>query len=420
MNSTVAKRRTESDRFGELELQADALWGIQTARSIENLSFSGKPLSSYVEFIQSLAQVKRAAAAVNHEIGLIDDQTAEAIIYACDELIAGNFCDQFPVDMLHGGGGIAFNMNVNEVISNLANQYVGSEVGRYKPVEIKMHINASQSTADVCHTAFRLTVLKMHAKLDRNLGFMIEVLDEQATKLLPVKTIARTCLQDAMPVSLGELFGAYAALVRRRRLELGQAISSIKAINLGGTVIGCGHSASDEYRGLIVSTLSKLTGSELRHRDNLFDAAENVDDLAQVSTQLEHLAQALLKIARDLRLLSSGPQTGFSELILPRVQEGSSFFSAKNNPVVPETVMSCCFQVFGLNRTTQAAIEHAELYLNVFESVAATSIFDAIKMLGETVEQFTNRCLSQLEANVDRCALYASLAASNNEERLKE
>jgi len=403
---TNSKTRIESDRFGECEIPEDALWGVQTQRSVDNLSFSSKQLSEYNELVFSFMLVKKAAAEANQKAGILSEEISSQICSACDEILNGQHLDQFPVDMLHGGGGIAFNMNVNEVISNLANRRSSSNL-----VQAKEHVNASQSTADVCHTAFRLSVLDLHERLDAGLNSMISVLTDKGEKLLPIKTIARTCLQDAMPVSLGELFRAYAAMISRRRRELQRAIEELKAINLGGTVIGSSDSAPVDYRKAVVPILSSLAGRELNLRENLFDAAENVDDLAVVSSQLEHLAQSLLKIASDLRLLSSGPEAGFAELVLPRVQEGSSFFTAKNNPVIPETVINCCFQIFGMNRTVQAAIEHAELYLNVFESVAATNTLDAQRLLTEAIGLFTERCLSGIEANKERCAEYAGIAS---------
>ncbi len=402
-----SKARIESDRFGTCAIPPDTLWGIQTARSIENMSFSSKSLNQYPELIRNFLLVKKAAATANHSIGLLSDEVFRMICTASDEILSGNHLDQFPVDVLHGGGGIAFNVNLNEVIANLANIRAGTGGGADQPIHPKSHVNLSQSTADVCHTAFRLTLLDLYEPLKQQLYRMLDKLTASSLNLLPTTTIARTCLQDAMPVQLGELFGGYASLIRRGTIELDRAVDQLRSVNLGGTVIGSGDGASEEYRASIMPVLSKLVDKELSHRQNLYDAAQNMDDLARVSSELEHVAQSLSKIARDLRLLSSGPEAGFAEITLPLVQEGSSFFSKKNNPVIPETVINCCLQISGLNRASQGALEQAELYLNVFEPMAAINIIDSVKMLTRVSALFTDRCLSGLEANVEQCARHA-------------
>lgn len=409
------KPRIEKDRFGELTIPEGALFGIQTARAVSNLSFSSKKLSEYDALVRNLALVKKAAARVNRITGQIDDKLASAIEAACEEIIDGKHNDQFPVDMLHGGGGIAFNMNANEVIANLANLRVAnSPPGTYAPIDPKEHVNASQSTADVCHTAFRLAIHDRFQPLNNNLLVLAGQLEDSSSRFAGITTLARTCLQDAMPVAIGELFGGYAELIGRRGKEAERAVEQLNSINLGGTVIGTGDGAAPAYREKIVEALAELAGRKLRHRTNLFDAAQNSDDLACVSSQVEHLAQALIKITKDLRLLSSGPEAGFGELILPRVQEGSSFFHKKNNPVIPETVLSCCFQVIGLNRAAQAAVENAELYLNVFEGVAVTNILDSIAMLTAAINLLSERCLDGLEVDRERCKKHAASRASFN------
>ncbi|MDR7319404.1 lyase family protein [Brevibacillus nitrificans] len=395
--------RKEQDSFGTLEIPQDALYGIQTVRALQNLSFSGKSLRQYPAYIASLAMVKKAAARANERAEVIETSVRQAIEQACDELIAGKHLEHFPVDILHGGGGIGTNMNVNEVISNLANEQAGMPRGTYAPVHPVDHVNASQSTSDACHTAIRMAIVQEYAGLDDLLARMQETWEKLVQRLMPITTIARTCLQDGMCVQLGETFSGYAAVWKRRHRSLKQAVQELLAVNLGGTVIGSGIGAPSAYREAVLAELCHLSGMRLQHRENLFDAAQNLDDLAQVSAQLSLLSTCLLKIAKDLRLLSSGPEAGFAEISLPAVQAGSSFFPGKINPVVPESLIQSCFQVLGCDRVVQATLEHGELDLNVFEGAAGANILDALYMLKNALVLFHEKCLAGIEANEERC-----------------
>ncbi|WP_301170056.1 lyase family protein [Brevibacillus nitrificans] len=395
--------RKEQDSFGTLEIPRDALYGIQTVRALQNLSFSGKSLRQYPAYIASLAMVKKAAARANERAEVIETSVRQAIEQACDELIAGKHLEHFPVDILHGGGGIGTNMNVNEVISNLANEQAGMPRGTYAPVHPVDHVNASQSTSDACHTAIRMAIVQEYAGLDDLLARMQESWEKLAQRLMPITAIARTCLQDGMRVQLGEAFSGYAAVWKRRHHALKQAVQELLAVNLGGTVIGSGIGAPIAYREAVLAELSHLSGMRLQHRENLFDAAQNLDDLAQVSAQLSLFSTSVLKIAKDLRLLSSGPEAGFAEISLPAVQAGSSFFPGKINPVVPESLIQSCFQVLGCDRVVQATLEHGELDLNVFEGAAGANILDALYMLKNALVLFHEKCLAGIEANEERC-----------------
>jgi len=402
--------RIEEDLLGERAVPADALYGIHTVRAVENLGFSGRVLANYPDYICALATVKKAAARANRDAHVIDARRQGAIERACDVLIRGDHLEQFPVDMLAGGGSIAVNMNVNEVIANLACEDLGGARGSYEPVHPKIHANASQSTADVCHTAVRITVLSRWSGLRGVLSQCIEAFRAKAEELLPVVTISRTCLQDASPVSLGELFSGHAAAIARRTGELAQSATALARINLGGTAIGSGSGAPASYRRAILKRLNEIAGQRFTLRPNLYDAAQNIDDLAAVSAQLAMLAEVLIKVAQDLRLLSSGPEGGFGEIILPAVQEGSSIFRGKINPVIPETMLQCCFQVLGCERATRLALERGELNLNVFEGAAATNVFDAIAMMERSIALFVERCVSGIVANKERCRELASRA----------
>jgi aspartate ammonia-lyase len=402
--------RIEKDLLGERAVRAGALYGIHTVRAVESLSFSGRILGNYPDYVRALATVKKAAARANRDARAIDARRVDAIERACDALVRGEHLAEFPVDMLAGGGSIAVNMNVNEVIANLASEFLGGARGTYQLVHPKLHVNASQSTADVCHTAVRMTVLSRWSGMRRALARCVAGFRAKAVELRPVVTISRTCLQDAGRVSLGELFGGHAEVIERRAGELARTVRPLARTNLGGTAIGSGSGAPAIYRREIVKRLNEISGDKFTLRANLYDAAQNIDDLGAVSAQIAMLAEVLIKIAQDLRLLASGPEGGFGEIILPAVQEGSSIFPGKINPVIPETMIQCCFQVLGCERTTRLALERGELNLNVFEGAAAVNVFDSIEMMARAVALFTERCVIGIVANRKRCRELASRA----------
>ncbi|MGE7837407.1 lyase family protein [Viridibacillus arvi] len=395
--------RTERDYFGKVDIPKNALYGIQTMRTVQNLSFSGQLLKNYPEYIESLAMVKKAAALANLESGDLSPSMSNAIVDACNQLIQGNYHDHFIVDILHGGGGIGTNMNVNEVLTNLANEYLGGTIGEYKPVHPIDHVNASQSTSDVCHTSIRLAIVRCFEQLDHELTEMYDVLERKSHQFMNVTTISRTCLQDAMRIQLGEVFSGYASVVKRRHHSLKDSVNSLLTVNLGATVIGNGVGASERYKEVVIEKLQDVSNMKVTKRNNLYDAAQNIDDLAQTSKQLSLLATTLIKVAKDLRLLSSGPEAGFSEISLPSVQAGSSFFPGKVNPVIPETMIQSCFQVLGCDRVVQAALEHGELDLNIFEGMAGANILNGINMLKNSTNSFTERCLKDIASNNERC-----------------
>lgn len=402
--------RSERDRLGSRQVPADALWGIHTLRSRENLAFSGRTLGSLPAYVWGLAAVKRAAARANREAGVLMPRLADAIESATAPLLAGELLDQFPADPLGGGGSIGVHMNVNEVVANLANEALGSPRGTYEPVNLKL-VSASQSTADVCHTAARLAVRRQSAPLLSALEGLERTLVDLERKLAPVATLARTCLRDAVTTTLGTLFGGYARAIGRRRAGLAAALEALAAVALGGTVIGQGEGAPAAYRRSVVGFLAEIAGVEVEARPHLPDALQSSDDLVRVSNETRMLAESLLKLARDLRLLASGPRGGFGEIVLPHVQEGSAFFGGKSNPVVPETVMQCAFQVLGCDRAVQAAAEQAELYLNVFDGAIAVGVLDATAMLAGAVRRLDERCLRGLAADEVRCRELAKLGA---------
>lgn len=403
-----AATRRERDALGTVSLPAAALYGIQTARAVENLAFSRHRLSAYPGYVHALAAVKRSAARANQTAGVLPAAIAGAVDTAAAAVMAGAHGEQFPVDLLGGGGSIGINMNANEVLANLASLHLGGRLGAYAPVHPLQHVNASQSTADVCHTAARLAV---HAAAGACLGALdraAATLAAHAAAWAGLPTLARTCLQDARPTTVDLLIGGHATALARRADALRAALAPLDAIVLGGTVIGDGHGAPPAYRAAVVPALADLTGRALRPHPQPADALQHGDDLAAVSAALALLAQALLKLGQDLRLLASGPRGGFAELRLPHVQAGSSVFAGKVNPVVPETVIQCACQVLGADRAVQAAAERAELHLQVFDAVAAVNVLDALGMLAAALERLDRHCLRDLAVDAARCRMLAA------------
>lgn len=411
--------RWESDSLGRVEIPVSALYGIQTARALACMSFSGSVLTQYPDLIVCLATVKKACAAANAEAGVLEIEFCNAIKDACDEVISGSHNDQFPVDMLHGGGSIAFNQCINEVLANLASVRLGGQIGDYSPIS-RQHLNAGQSTADVCHTAFRFCVARQLERLNIRLRALAAYLQSKRAEFGGVQTLARTCLQDAMPVPLSTAFGAFSTFVARRVNQIHAVILKLHKINLGGTVIGDGSGADPQYQARVPFHLSAFTEREFTVHDDLFDAAQHIDDLCDASNELKTLAEGLLKFAKDLRLLSSGPNGGFAEIALPAVIEGSSFFKGKINPVIPESVIQACMVAIGSARVVESAAEHGELNLNVFDGLAAKSVLDAAQVLEGAVSIFSKHCISGITANKERCEELAGLGFGLKQESSEE
>jgi aspartate ammonia-lyase len=405
--------RVERDALGELTLPAETLYGIHTARALRNLSFSGRALGSCAPYARALGVVKGAAARANADAGVISAELAHAIDSASCRIASGALAHALVADLLGGGGSIAVHMNVAEVVANVASETLGGRRGEYVPVHPKRHVNASQSTADVCHTALRLAILERSAILLAALEALATTSEAKIDQFSHVPTLARTCLQDAMPTTLALLFVGHAALIRRRTRELRHSFQALHEVALGGTVIGSGDGAPARYRDRVVPLLAARTGVELRPHPSPCDLLQNGDDVGAVSAQLALLAHALAKIAQDLRLLGSGPRGGLGELVLPHVQEGSSFFSDKANPLVPETLLQACFQVLGCDRAVQAALEHGELHLQVFDGLAALNVLDALELLSNAVMRFEEGCLRGLVANEARCRELASFGRAS-------
>jgi len=395
--------RTEHDLLGEREVPFEAYYGIQTLRGLENFSISGIPISHYPELIASLAKVKRAAALANHDLHLIDKKTTEAIVRACDEIIGGRFHTHFVVDMIQGGAGTSTNMNANEVIANRALELLGHEKGEYVHCHPNNHINLSQSTNDAYPTALRITLIESHRRFIPVLRELIDAFREKGREFNHILKMGRTQLQDAVPMTLGQEFDAWAATLEEEIARLEQNVALFQEINMGGTAIGTGINADPEYPVKILNHLREHTGLDLQLASNFVEATQDTGAFVMYSSALKRLSIKLSKISNDLRLLSSGPRAGLGEINLPKRQPGSSIMPGKVNPVIPEVVNQIAFKVIGNDLTVTMAAEAGQLELNVMEPVIIQSLLESMEMLRSGMMTLGQKCVSGITANEKRC-----------------
>ncbi len=386
------------DAYGKVSVPDDALYGPGTGHTLENMSFSGEALSGFPEYVRAAAQVKMACARANVAAGVVPASVGSRIEAACERLIQGEFRDQFVVDVYEGGGGTGVNMNFNEVIASLA----GPDV---RPVD---DVNASQSTSDACHTALRLALLALSAELDEAVGEVAASVSAKGDEFRDVMTIARTCWQDGMEIPASSIFDGLAAALGRRRELLVPLRARLHQVNLGWTVVGSGTGATDAYREHILGALRAVTGEHMEWRNSPYDAAQNPDDLADISAEVRTIAALLSKFARDLRVLSSGPETGLRELRLPAVQAGSSFYPGKVNPVVPEAMIQCAMLISGNDVTLQSCVEMGEAQLNIWEEMMGFLLMRNIRMLVRAARLLKDRCIDGIEVDAEQCRQYAT------------
>jgi len=391
--------RVEKDSLGEVHVPADALYGAQTQRAVENFPIS--KLHPWRAFIWSMATVKRAAAEVNRELDLLDNERADAIITAAQEVIAGKWDDQFVVDPFQAGAGTSHNMNVNEVIANRATLVLGGRLGEYR-VHPNDHVNMAQSTNDTIPTAIRLGCLWRLDDLLSVLDGLASTLETKADEFDDILKSGRTHLQDAVPVRLGQEFGAYAKAVRRDAERIRRAAEGLRRLGIGGTAVGSGLNAHPEYHARMVVKLSELTGLELYESDNLFESMQSMADAADFSASLRTLALTLIRIANDFRLLSSGPSTGLDEINLPAVQPGSSIMPGKVNPVMAEMLNQAMFHVIGCDTTVALAAQAGQLELNVMMPVIAHNLFEMMQVTIGAVTAFTEQAVKGVIANREK------------------
>ena len=394
--------RRESDSVGELSLDSGAYYGIQTLRAKENFGITGTKVS--FTFVRNIVLIKKAAAIVNKAYGLLDEKKADAILYACDEILHNKHRKDFIVDAVQGGAGTSANMNVNEVIANIAIEHMGGQKGDYTVISPNDDVNMEQSTNDVIPTAGKLTVLSLAKELLAELKRLHEALMKKAKEFNGILKMGRTQLQDAVPMRLGQAFRAFATAVKRSETRIASSLDEMRTINMGATAIGTAITAREAYFSHITEELSRLTGEDLRRADDLFDGTQNVDGFAAVSGNLKALAVNLSKMCNDLRLMSSGPRTGLGEIILPAKQNGSSIMPGKINPVIPEVVNQVCFLVIGHDVTVTMAAEAGQLELNAFEPVIFYQLFESLRSLTGAIRTLTDNCISGIEASRERCA----------------
>jgi aspartate ammonia-lyase len=392
--------RSEIDPLGALDVPADAYYGVQTARAVENFPISG--LRAPDDLIVATILIKKAAAETNAALGRLEADIAAAIRTAADEILAGGFRDQFVVDVYQAGAGTSHNMNANEVLANRAAEILGESKGTYKRVHPNDHVNMGQSTNDVYPTATRLALLLGGAPLSAATEAVAVSLTRKAGEFAHVLKTGRTHLQDAVPITLGQEFSGYAACVRRGADDLSAASVQLCELNVGATAVGTGLNAGDEYRRLIVANLCRYTNLPLRPAANLFRVTQSMGDVLAYSGAMRRLAVEVSKIASDLRLLSMGPRAGLSEIALPAVQPGSSIMPGKVNPSVPEMVNQVCFQVMGCDATVAIAAEAGQLELNVMMPVIAWNALHASRILREALKVFRLRCIDGIASDEAR------------------
>lgn len=392
--------RIESDSIGSLEIPADAYYGVQTSRGCKNFNITGIRMND--RFIKNIVKIKKAAAIVNGRAGSVAKDTAAAIVKACDEALSGKFDAEFVTDAIQGGAGTTVNMNVNEVIANRATELLGGKKGQYL-CHPNDHVNCSQSTNDVIPTAGKMTVIEFAEDLKKSVLALIDSLENKAREFDDVIKMGRTQLEDAVPIRLGQEFEAYASGVKRSLRLLEKAVDEMRTVNIGGTAIGTAINVKKEYLDEIVPELNKETGYGLKQADDLIDATQNPDGFVFVSGTLKTLAVTLSKMCNDLRLLASGPKTGFEEIVLPVKQNGSSIMPGKVNPVIPEVVSQVAFAVIGNDTTITLAAEAGQLELNAFEPVMLYKIFESLHTLNNAVKTLTVNCIDGIQVNRERC-----------------
>lgn len=403
--------RIEHDPLGELEVPADALYGIQTVRALHNFAISG--LAPLEPFVVAQVWLKKAAAMTHRRTGRLDAQRADAIAAAADEVLAGRHREHFVVDPYQAGAGTSHNMNVNEVLANRANELLGVARGTYAPVHPNDHVNMAQSTNDTIPTNIRLAVLRELPRLLAQLESLEAALGERAAAFDHIVKAGRTHLQDAMPIRLGQEFAAYAGTIARGCRRVIEAADYLNDLGIGGSAVGTGVTVEPQYPAMMVEILQEITGiTSLRVGSDRIQLMQSLGDVAAFSAALRGLAVDLSKIASDLRLMTSGPRTGLDEIVLPAVQPGSSIMPGKINPSIPEMVNQVCYQVIGCDVTVAMAAEHGQLELNVMMPVIAHNVLWSLRILTNAIGALAERCVRGIEANEAMCAYWVERSAA--------
>lgn len=393
--------RKEHDFLGTMNVPDDVYYGVQTMRAVKNFHITGERLDP--DFIKALATVKKAAALANMETGRLNAIVGKALTRAADEIIDGQWLDQFPVDPIQGGAGTSINMNMNEVLCNRALEILGKPKGRYDIISPNNHANMAQSTNDVFPTSIKVCLAAKGKALASTLRTLEFWLDEKADEFRDVLKMGRTHLQDAVPITLGQEMAAYASAVRRARRRIEKSLDDVHVVNMGGTAVGTGLNAEPEYNKLAAAKLSELTGEMFVTARNMIDATNNTDVFADVSGSMKSAALVLIKMANDIRLMASGPRCGLHELNVPPRQPGSSIMPGKVNPVIAEVLDQTCYQVIGNDMAITLGVENGQFELNVMEPVMAFNLFHSMDYLTNAVQTFVDYLLKDLQANTDGC-----------------
>ncbi|MEX3514159.1 MULTISPECIES: aspartate ammonia-lyase [unclassified Corynebacterium] len=401
------KSRIEQDLIGEMEVPNSAYYGVHTMRAMDNFQISYVTINSIPEFIRGMAQVKKAAAMANRRLHTLPKKKAEAIMWACDQILEEGRCmDQFPLDVFQGGAGTSVNMNTNEVIANLALEYLGEEKGAYDIINPNDDVNMSQSTNDAYPTGFRLGLYASIDQLIQRMDALQNAFSVKANEFQDILKMGRTQLQDAVPMTLGDEFKAFAHNLQEEQAVLRDAQARLLEINMGATAIGTGVNTPAGYRHQVTAALSEVTGLEMKTARDLIEATSDCGAYVLLHSAIKRAAMKLSKISNDLRLLSSGPRAGLNEINLPARQAGSSIMPGKVNPVIPEVVNQVCFKVFGNDITVNMAAEAGQLQLNVMEPVIGEALFQSIRIMGNAVDTLREKCVEGITANADVCRHY--------------
>ncbi len=393
--------RNEYDSIGMKEVPADAYYGVQSLRAAENFRITGTKV--HPEMIKAIAEIKKAAAIANKRAGVVDERIADAITKACEEILQGEFVEYFIVDSIQGGAGTSLNMNANEVIANRAIEILGGKKGGYMIVHPNDHVNCGQSTNDAYPSAGRIASIRLLKKVIKQLDILYNTFMEKAEDYGDVIKMGRTEMQDAVPISFGQVFHAYASAIKRDKERFTLALDEMAKLNMGATAVGTGINADHNYIKTIVPILAEITNLPLNQADDLVDATQNLDSFVYVSGIIKSCATTLSKISNDLRLMSSGPRTGFAEISLTPKQNGSSIMPGKINPVIPEVMNQICFNVIGNDTTITYAAEAGQLELNAFEPIIFRSLFESLDTLCNGIKIFIKDCICDLTVNYTQC-----------------
>ena len=395
--------RVESDLLGELQVPADAYYGVQTQRALNNYRISTTKMCDYPEYVISIAYVKMAAAAANTELGVLPKEIGDAIVKACQEIVDGKLHDQFPVDMMQGGAGTSVNMNANEVIANRALELMGHKKGEYQYCSPNDHVNCAQSTNDAYPTAFRYTFFRMNRLLIDSLEKLIASFRAKGEEFKDIIKMGRTQLQDAVPMTSGQEFNAFANNLEEEIANLNRNAVLLKEINMGGTAIGTGLNAVPGFAELCTRKMSEFTGDTFEKAPDLVEATPDTGAYVSYSAALKRLAIKLSKTCNDLRLMASGPRCGLHEINLPPMAPGSSIMPGKVNPVIPEVTNQVCFKVIGNDTCVAFAAEAGQLQLNVMEPVIAQSILESVTWLRNVMDTLRTKCVDGITVNAEHC-----------------